>query len=209
VKYITRSWILLLIWAAPLVCAGAFVSIWYFEDAIKKFGITIPADAQALLLIFGGLTWILRIGYRYRGKFQESTVGILQGMHVSLIRPRAVRLKGILGRGESGPFWSPDLLLRDASGMVLILCKQSTAFVHFVFGTSEAKDYIDKEVVVEGWFRQGEAPYVELSKISDDYGNGHRAYSRWVKLAVAVAVIEIGLIWFLYIYKSIPFPKDL
>ena len=202
-KYITRSWILLLIWAAPLVCAGALVSIWYLDDPFKNFGMTISADAQALLLILGGLTWILKIGYRYRGKFQESTTGILQGMHVSLIRPRAVRLKGILGRGESGPVWSPDLLLRDASGVVFILCRQSTPFVHFVFGTSEAKDYIDKEVVVEGWFRRGAAPYVELSKISDDYGNVHRAYSRWVKLAVAVAATEIGLIWFIYTYKFI------
>ncbi len=208
-KYITRSWILLLIWAAPLVCAGALLPIWYLSGPFKDFGITVPEDVQSLLLIFGGLTWILKIGYRYRGKFQESTAGILHGMHVSVIRPRAVRLKGILGRGESGPFWSPDLLLRDASGVVSILCRQSTPFVHFVFGTSEAKDFIDKEVVVEGWFRQGVEPYVELSKISDDDGNVHRSYSRWVKLAAAVAATEIGLFWFLYIYKSIPFPKHL
>jgi hypothetical protein len=204
VKFITRSWILLLIWAAPLVCAGALLSIWRFDDAFKGFGITIPAYAQPLLLILGGLTWVLKIAYRYRGKFQESAVGILlKGMHISLIRPRAVRLKGILGRGEDGPFWSPDLLLRDASGMVSVLCRQSTPFVRFVFGTSEAKDYIDKEVVIEGWFRQGVAPYIEMSKISDDHGNVYRSYSRWVKLAVAVAASEIGLLWFIYIYKFV------
>jgi hypothetical protein len=204
VKFITRSWILLLIWSAPLVCAGALVSIWWFNDAFKDFSITIPAYAQPLLLILGGLTWVLKIAYRYRAKFQESAVGILlKGMHVSLIRPRAVRLKGILGRGEDGPFWSPDLLLRDASGVVSVLCRQSTPFVRFVFGTSEAKDYIDKEVVIEGWFRQGVAPYIEMSKISDDYGNVYRSYSRWVKLAVAVAAIEIGLFWFVYIYKFV------
>jgi hypothetical protein len=204
VKFITRSLLLLLIWAAPSVCIGAFVSIWWFDRAFKYFGITIPANAQPLLLILGGLTWILKIAYRYRGKFQESTVGILlNGMHVSLIRPRAVRLKGILDRGEDGPFWSPDLLLRDASGVVFILCRQSTPFVRFVFRTSEAKDYIDKEVVIEGWFRQGVAPYIEMSKISDEYDNVYRSYSRWVKLAVAVAAIEIGLFWFVYIYKFV------
>jgi hypothetical protein len=208
VKFITRPLLLLLIWAAPLVCISVFVSIWWFDG--KYFSIAIPDNAQPLLLILAGLTWILKIVYRYRGEFQESTAEILlEDMRVSFIRPRAVRLRGKLGRGESGPFWSPDLLLRDASGMVSVLCRQSTPFVRFIFGTSEAKDYVDQEVVVDGWFRRGAEPYVEMSKISNGYGSMYRSYTRWVKLAVAVAAIEIGLFWFLYIYKSIPFPKHL
>ncbi len=187
-----------LIWGAPLACIGAFVSIWWFPGAFQYLGITLPAKAQPLLLIFGGLTWVLKVAYRYRGKFQESTVGtLLEDMDVSQMRPRAIQLSGkILGRGEPGAFWSPDLVLRDATGIIFILYRQSIPFARFLFGTAEAEGYVDQEVVVEGWFRRGMAPYVEMSKIADKYGNVHRTYSRWIQLAVALAAIAAGWFWF-------------
>lgn len=112
------------------------------------------------------------------------------------MRPRAVRLKGkILGRGEPGAFWSPDLVLRDSTGIMFILYRQSSPFARFLFGASEAESYVGQEVVVEGWFRRGMTPYVELSKLTGEYETVHRTYSRWIQLAVALAAMVAGWIW--------------
>ena len=114
------------------------------------------------------------------------------------MRPRAVRLTGkILGRGEPGAFWSPDLVLRDASGIMFILYRQqSIPFARFMFGTSEAESYVGQEVVIEGWFRRGLTPYVEMSKLEGEYDTMHRTYSRWIQIAVALVAMAIGWYWF-------------
>ncbi len=186
----------LLVWAAPLLGIGALISIYWFSGALTGLGITVPAQAPPLLLIIIGLSWIIKVLYRYRGKFEPATVGtLLEDLEVSQMRPRAVQLKGkIIGRGEPGAFWSPDLVLRDATGILFILYRQSIPFARFLFGTAEAEAYTEQEVVVEGWFRRGMTPYVEMSKISDGY-NVHRTYSRWIQIAVALAAIAIGWFW--------------
>jgi heat shock protein HtpX len=189
-----------LVWATPALCIAALFTIWWFPGAFAFLGITLPEKAEPMLLILAGLTWILRVAYRYRGKFQYALIGtLLEDVEVSQMRPRAVRLKGkILGRGEPGAFWSPDLVLRDATGMMFILYRQSIPFARLIFGTTEAESYVGQEVVVEGWFRRGLAPYVELSKLTGEYNTVHRTYSRWIQMAVALAAIVIGWIWLQY-----------
>jgi len=188
----------LLVWATPALCIATLFTIWWFPGAFAYLGIALPAKAEPLLLILAGATWIMRVAYRYRGKFQDAAIGtLLEDVEVSQMRPRAVLLKGkILGRGEPGAFWSPDLVLRDASGIMFILYRQSIPFARFMFGTSEAESYIGQEVVVEGWFRRGLTPYVELSKLTGEYNNVHRTYSRWIQIAVALVAMAIGWYWF-------------
>jgi len=112
------------------------------------------------------------------------------------MRPRAVRLKGeIVGRGVPGAFWSADLVLRDTSGIVFLLYRQSIPFARFLFAISAAEEYIGQEVVVEGWFRRGLAPYVEMSKLTEQDNTSHRAISRWVQLVLAAIAVAIGLLW--------------
>jgi heat shock protein HtpX len=186
-----------IVWAAPTLCIGVLLAIWWFPGAFAFLGITLPPKAQPFLLMVAGVTWIMRVAYRYRGKFQDVAIGtLLEDVEVSQMRPRAVRLKGkILGRGEPGVFWSPDLVLRDASGIMFILYRQSIPFARFMFGMSEAENYIDQEVVIEGWFRRGLAPYVEMSKLTGEYDTVHRTYSRWIQIAVALVAMAIGWYW--------------
>jgi heat shock protein HtpX len=187
-----------IVWAAPGLCIGVLLTTWWFPGAFSYLGITLPKKAEPFLLIIAGVTWIMRVAYRYRGKFQEAAIGaLLEDVEVSQMRPRAVRLKGkILGRGEPGAFWSPDLLLRDASGIMFILYRQSIPFARFMFGTSEAESYVGQEVVIEGWFRRGLTPYVEMSKLTGEYDTVHRTYSRWIQIAIAVVAMAIGWYWF-------------
>ena len=184
-----------IIWAAPFLSGGLLV----FPYLLHYVGITVSGFAGPFLLMFTGATWMLRIWYRYRGSFQDATVGkLIEDLEVSQMRPRAVRLTGkILGRGVPGAFWSPDLVLRDETGILFVLYRQSIPFARFVFAVSEAESYIGQDVMVEGWFRRGLVPYVELSRLIGMDGSVHRTYSRWIQLALAIGVVIAGLLWLL------------
>jgi hypothetical protein len=112
------------------------------------------------------------------------------------MRPRAVRLQGeILGQGVPGAFWSPDLVLRDATGHLFVLYRQSIPFARLFFAITEAGEWIGKTVVIEGWYRRGVQPYVEMSRLTGADGTTRRTYSRWVQYAIAAATTAAGLLW--------------
>jgi hypothetical protein len=112
------------------------------------------------------------------------------------MRLRPVRLKGeIVGRGVPGAFWSPDLVLRDATGMIFMLYRQTIPFARFLFAITEAEQYVGQEVEIEGWFRRGLVPYVEMRKLTGADGRPHRSYSRWVQYALALSAVIAGYLW--------------
>jgi heat shock protein HtpX len=190
-----------IVWSLPFLCIGALGIDYWFPGVLGFLGITVPPQTGPLLLMLAGVTWIVRVAYRYRGKFQEVKIEtLLEDLEVSQMRPRAVLLRGrILGRGESGIPWSPDLVLRDDSGIIFILYRQTIPFARFLFGSSEAESYVDQDVVIEGWYRRGAVPYVEMSKITAEYHQVHRTYSRWVQCALSAAAIVAGWIWLGYL----------
>jgi heat shock protein HtpX len=185
------------LWAAPFL--AALVLGVARQSFLGSYGIVLPADFKPYLLMFIGTVWILRTLYRYRGTFENATVStLLEDVDVSQMRPRPVRLKGtILGRGVPGAFWSPDLVLRDPTGIIFLLYRQSIPFARFLFGTTEAETYIGQEVEVEGWFRRGLTPYVEMSRIAGDHQQVHRMYSRWIQLGLALCAVVVGWFWLL------------
>jgi heat shock protein HtpX len=187
------------LWAAPFLAALVLGVTSWQSSLLAPYGIVLPADFKPYLLMFIGTIWILRTLYRYRGTFENATVGaLLEDVDVSQMRTRAVRLKGtILGRGVPGAFWSPDLVLRDPTGIIFLLYRQSIPFARFLFGTTEAETYIGQEVEVEGWFRRGLTPYVEMSRIAGEHRQVHRMYSRWIQLGLALCAIVVGWFWLL------------
>lgn len=185
------------LWAAPVVSIFALFSIWWGASLIRSTGIELPANLQPMLLIVPGVLWIFRTMYRYRGAYEGASIGeLMKDLEVSEMRPRGVRLTGkILGRGVPGAFWSPDLVLQDPSGIIFILYRQSIPLARFLFAMTAAERYIGQEVTVEGWFRRGLRPYVEMSRLVGSDGKSHRAYSRWIQYALAVAAIVVGWYW--------------
>ncbi len=164
------------LWAAPWLC-GAAVLLTRGEGAI------IPA---AILLV----TWLARIAYRYQGRFESTSIlTLLSDTLPSEMRPRAVRIEGeIVGRGEPGAFWSPDLVIKDETGIMFMLDRQSIPLARVVMA-QKADRLIGQRVVLEGWYRRGVMPYVELSRITcvEDEDRGHSSYSRWIQMGGAVA----------------------
>jgi heat shock protein HtpX len=189
------------LWATPWLSAMALATAsWHPEwFAVLGRGLTTGA-ARPLLLIVLGVSWILRISYRYRGRFEDASIGsLLEDVEVSEMRPRAVRLKGeVLGRGVPGAFWSPDLTLRDSTGILFVLYRQSIPFARFLFALTEAENYIGRQVEIEGWFRRGLTPYVEMARLTGEDGASHGAYSRWVQYALAGMAVIAG---FLRLYR--------
>ncbi len=185
------------LWAAPWVAGAVLGSAFLLRRWLAGHGIEPPPNAEAALLMFAGATWILRTWYRYHGEFQPAMIGrLIEDVEVSEMRPRAVRLEGeILGRGVPGAFWSPDLVLRDSTGMLFVLYRQSIPFARFLFAMTAAETYIGQKVTIEGWFRRGLRPYVEMSTLAGEDGSTHRAYSRWVQYALATAAIGAGWLW--------------
>ena len=186
-----------LLWITPWLSAALLATAFWAPEWLGFLGIRQAiGSAKPLLLIVLGVSWILRTWFRYRGRFEDATVGpLLEDLEVSQMRPRAVRLKGeILGRGVPGAFWSPDLVLRDATGFLFVLYHQAIPFARFIFAITEAETYIGKHVEIEGWFRRGLAPYVEMSRLTGEDGATHRTYARWVQYVLATLAIYAGVL---------------
>ena len=187
----------LVIWATPWVSIVLLGIVFWAPELITYFGLTIPEHMKPILLIIAGATGILRTWYRYHGEFQPATVGtLIEDVEVSQMRPRAVQLKGqIVGRGVPGAFWSSDLVLRDSTGILFVLYRQSIPLARLMFAITEAESYIGQEVEIEGWFRRGLSPYVEMSLLKGENGESHRAYSRWIQYGLGVLAIIAGYYW--------------
>jgi len=197
-----RGWLRFLLevalWCVPWFGAALLAANQWIPDLYDFPKLRLPSETAPILLMFTRVTWMLRIWYRYHGKFQDASVmSLIEDVDVSQMRPRAVRLKGeIVGRGVPGAFWSADLVLRDATGMIFMLYRQTIPFARFMFAITEAESYIGQQVVIEGWFRRGLTPYVEMRSLTGDDGRPHRAYSRWIQYALALSAVVAGYLWF-------------
>ncbi len=186
-----------LLWATPVV-AGVLAALTFWEPKVLAyFGLESASSYTPALVFVAASGWILRTWFRYHGDFRAATVGeLIEDVEVSNMRPLAVEITGeIIGRGVPGVFWSPDLVLRDATGMVFVLYRQSIPLLRFLFAITAAEQCIGQQVTIRGWFRRGMTPYVEMSQLTTENGETHRAYSRWVQYAVAGIAAVLGLLW--------------
>ena len=166
----------ILLWALPWLVAGAlWMARWHAEWLAFLARPETVESVQPFLLILLGVAWMLRISFRYHGRFEDASIGsLLEDVTVSQMRPRGVRLKGeILGRGEPGAFWSADPVLRDPTGILFVLYRQDIPLARSLFALTEAENYIGQQVEIEGWFRRGLTPYVEMSRLAGKDGATH------------------------------------
>ena len=187
------------LWIAPLAAMFALATFLFFPGVIRDLRFDVPEYVRPALLVFIGIAWIVRVAYRYHGTFEDTAIRpLLSDLEVSEMHPRAVRLRGtIVGRGVPGAFWSPDLVLKDETGIVFLLNRQSIPLARFIFAISDAENFIGHEVTVEGWLRRRMAPYVEMYSLRADDGSAttHHSYSRWIQCAIAAAAVAAGVFW--------------
>jgi len=183
--------------------------------------VVLPNHFMPWLLIALGVTWAARIAFRYRGVFERKrVVELLDDMQVSQMRPRAVEIEGeIIGHGVPGAFWSPDLVLRDETGMMFLLYRSSVPFGRLLFALRSADRLVGERVNVQGWYRRGLKPYIEMSRVEARVSKAsgaafvslfnnedssrpleyeqivERSYSRWIQLAASAACAAAGIVW--------------
>jgi hypothetical protein len=139
-----------LLWAAPWVLGAATllaIPARHFGHGLELWRSLAPA-----LLTVTGIAWELRAWIRYCGTFQPATIaGLMEDVHVSEMRPRAVRLEGaIVGFGVPGAFYCADLVLRDSTGILFVLYKQSIPLARLMFAFTASAGYIGQKVVIDG-----------------------------------------------------------
>jgi heat shock protein HtpX len=210
-----------LFWAAPLVCGFLFFTWEWIGRDLRHRGVVLPNHFMPGLLIALGVTWAARIAFRYRGVFERKrVVELLDDMQVSQMRPRAVEIEGeIIGHGVPGAFWSPDLVLRDETGMMFLLYRSSVPFGRLLFALRSADRLVGERVNVQGWYRRGLKPYIEMSRVEARVSKAsgaafvslfnnedssrpleyeqivERSYSRWIQLAASAACAAAGIVW--------------
>jgi len=188
----------LVLWAAPWICAIGLFSL----RSLSARHIIAPAFGAAELL--GAVllfSWVARIAYRYQGRFEMATIReLVADTTPSQMRPRAVRIEGeIVGRGQPGAFWCPDLVIKDETGILFVNDRQTIPLARLALAAG-ADQWIGQRVTLEGWYRRGMMPYVELSRLSGTGNSGqpgasHRSYSYYIQIGLAVVVSGI-LYWF-------------
>lgn len=209
-------------WLAPLACGFLLFSDFWIGSRLEKLGVTLPQHFEPWLLVLLGITWGARIAFRYRGRFGRATVTeLLDDLSVSQMTPRGVEITGeIIGQGVPGAFWSPDLVLKDETGMIFILYRASIPFARLFFALNNVDRLLGEKVTIKGWYRRGLKPYIEMSSVEASLpkykgGSGpisifgapaeskteewehflHRSYSRWIQTAGAALASAIGILW--------------
>lgn len=183
-----------LLWAGPWVPAFAMVIL---TGLSQRGQLAVPTAYLAISAVSIFILWAARILYRYQGRFEPAAVAsLIEDTTVSGMCPRAVRVEGwIAGRGDPGLFRSPDLLLRDATGTVFLLDRESIPFARLLM-LPDSGNLIGQRVIVEGWYRRDPAPFIELSSVEcQEDSTVLRSHSRWIQLVYAAAASAV-LYWF-------------
>ncbi|MFN8034348.1 MAG: M48 family metalloprotease [Acidimicrobiia bacterium] len=177
-------WIILL----SMLFAGAFTS-------------SLPVTGTALLAAGALLLWKQSIRYPDRFEPVESVTGLLDRLDAGPVAGIPVLLHGrVMGRGMPGYVLSPDLVVEDAGGFVPVLYRQPIPFAGQLFGLLRARAFLGQEVSVQGWYRRGPQPSVELKCVYAADGRRARAgmwIAHWLGsalvLAAGGAVLMLGL----------------
>ena len=211
---------------APLLCGILFCTWMLAGRDLPHFGIALSDHFAAWVLVALGATWAARIAFRYHGDFRAAQVRDLeQDQSVSQMRPRAVEIEGeIVGNSRPESRLSPDLMLQDETGQMLLFYRSSIPLGRQFFAFHSADRFIGSYVKVRGWYRRGAQPYIEISQIEGCVGKlvedsdpislfgkrgerrlhyeilVERSYSKWVQLQISAAFAAAGIIWLLGIY---------
>ena len=157
-----------------VVCAIVFALLMITNDGCQtyKIGMCISGIIAVVFEFFV----LLR---KYNKKhFKKATVEELLGeTKVSEITPIPCEVKGnIIGRGDPGYVFSEDFVIRDKTGIVFLDYNQPLWLINKIFAIFKAKTFIDKEIIIKGWYRRSPVPYIEIYTMETD-GKTKKVYT--------------------------------
>ncbi len=180
---------------APVIAflgAAATGALFYFTEKMSLLWI------PAALLILSAILSLLKYRFTHPTKaYHEATVaGLIAEPKVSGIRSIPCELQGtIIGRGDPGCIFSEDFVLQDETGIIFLDYNQPLFILNKIFAIFKAKQNLDRNAVIRGWYRRSPVPYVELysmevgGKKKKIFTYGVGKVLRWVYLVLAVAAL--------------------
>ena len=173
-----------------VICAIVFAILWLANTDIQsyKYGLCISGIIAVLL------EFIVFLRKYNKKSFKEATVEDLLGeTKVSGVTPVPCEVRGnIIGRGDAGYVFSEDFVIRDKTGIIFLDYNQPLWLINKIFAFFKAKTFIDKEIIIKGWYRRSPVPYVEIYTMETD-GKVKKVYTYIFKLIGLI----IGLIAFI------------
>jgi len=182
------------------IITGTFLFVIRMFLSFPTLTIINPLKFLGILGILFGAGYLINVLFSYQaGEFPEFSIsGLLKKVKVSSVRPVPCTLRGkIIGRGIPGLIWSEDFVLRDETGIIFLDYRQPLGIWEFLFGLLRARQFINEDVVITGWYRRAPIPFIELKTLKDSQGKSMRCYVYVVKLVVAIILILLGIIFIL------------
>ena len=130
---------------------------------------------------------------RYKkNEFKASTVESLLGeVKVSGVTSIPCELNGnIIGRGDAGYIFSEDFVIRDKTGIMFLDYNQPLWIINKIFAFFKAQTYIDKDIIIKGWYRRSPVPYVEIYEMVID-GQTKKVYMHIFKLIALIVLFVV------------------
>ncbi|MEL7207445.1 MAG: M48 family metalloprotease [Actinomycetota bacterium] len=157
----------------------------YLGASVRSIGV---------LLLAAGLLLLAKQFLRYpmRHRRVPSITSLLERIDAGPVRGLAVELEGrVVGRGTPGYLLSPDLVLRDESGFVVVDYRNPIPFADWWFGLTQAELFQGCEGVVRGWYRRTPTPVVELRSLRTTSAQTARGYW-WITAYLASAAWAVA-----------------
>jgi hypothetical protein len=98
-----------------------------------------------------------------------------------------------MGRGMPGYVLSPDLVIQDDTGFVVLQYRQPIPFARAWFGLFLAKAWQGEDVIARGWYRRMPGPMIELRDVTA--GSRRARTWEWVaRYAGSALVFLVGVV---------------
>ena len=133
---------------------------------------------------------------RYSNKpFKETNVrDLLSEVKVSHITSIPCSLEGtIIGRGNPGCIFNEDFVIKDETGILFLDYNQPINIINKIFALFKSKEYFDKVIKVNGWYRRSPVPYVELKTMEID-GVVKKVYTYTLNIALYIIMLIAAIV---------------
>lgn len=187
--------LLLLLPVLAIIGSCIFIGLMAANEDYQSYKIGLGICAVLFVLF----EFILFFKKYKKSSFKKSTVADLLGeVDVSGVTSVPCEIKGnIIGRGDAGYIFSEDFVARDETGIIFLDYNQPLWLINKIFAFFKAKTFIDKDVIIRGWYRRSPVPFIEIYQMEVD-GKVKKVYSYIVKL-IALCLLLVGSVVLFFI----------
>lgn len=132
-------------------------------------------EVNTSVIAVGGLVtlvlmyWGFSLAHKNKGRRESTVADLLGEVKVSAVTSIPVIVKGnVIGKGNPGYIFSEDFVLKDETGIIYLDYNQPLFILNKIFALFRSKNYLEKEIVVTGWYRRSPVPYIEIYKMEVD-----------------------------------------